>query len=26
MGAFGDQLKDEDVWKVVNYLRSLAKK
>jgi cbb3-type cytochrome c oxidase subunit III len=26
MGAFGDQLKDEDIWKVVNYLRSLAKK
>jgi cbb3-type cytochrome c oxidase subunit III len=26
MGAFGDQLKDEDVWKVVNYIRSLAKK
>jgi cytochrome c oxidase cbb3-type subunit 3 len=26
MGAFGDQLKDDDVWKVVLYLRSLAKK
>jgi cbb3-type cytochrome c oxidase subunit III len=26
MGAFGDQLKDEDIWTVVNYLRSLAKK
>ena len=26
MGAFGDQLKDEEVWNVVNYLRSLAKK
>jgi len=26
MGAFGDQLKDEDVWNVVNYVRSLAKK
>jgi len=26
MGAFGDQLKDEDIWKVVNYIRSLAKK
>jgi cbb3-type cytochrome c oxidase subunit III len=26
MGAFGDQLKDEDIWKVVNYVRSLAKK
>jgi cbb3-type cytochrome c oxidase subunit III len=25
MGAFGDQLKDEDIWKVVNYIRSLAK-
>ncbi len=25
MGAFGDQLKDEDIWKVVNYVRSLAK-
>ena len=21
MGAFGDQLKDEDIWKVVNYIR-----
>jgi copper transport protein len=26
MGAFGDQLKDENIWQVVNYLRSLAKK
>jgi cbb3-type cytochrome c oxidase subunit III len=26
MGAFKDQLKDEDIWKVVNYVRSLAKK
>jgi len=26
MGAFTDQLKDEDIWKVVNYVRSLAKK
>jgi mono/diheme cytochrome c family protein len=26
MGAFGDQLKDEDIWRVVLYLRSLAKK
>jgi mono/diheme cytochrome c family protein len=26
MGAFADQLKDEDVWHVVNYLRSLAAK
>ena len=26
MGAFGDQVKDEDIWKVVNYVRSLAKK
>ena len=25
MGAFGDQLKDEDIWHVVNYVRSLAK-
>jgi mono/diheme cytochrome c family protein len=25
MGAFGDQLKDEEIWKVVNYIRSLAK-
>ena len=25
MGAFGDQLKDEDIWRVVNYIRSLAK-
>jgi cbb3-type cytochrome c oxidase subunit III len=26
MGAFGEQLKDEDIWNVVNYVRSLAKK
>ena len=26
MGAFGDQLKDEEIWTVVNYVRSLAKK
>jgi cytochrome c oxidase cbb3-type subunit 3 len=26
MGAFKDQLKDEDIWNVVNYIRSLAKK
>jgi cbb3-type cytochrome c oxidase subunit III len=26
MGAFGDQLKDEDIWNVMNYIRSLAKK
>jgi cbb3-type cytochrome c oxidase subunit III len=26
MGAFGDQLKDEELWNVVNYVRSLAKK
>jgi mono/diheme cytochrome c family protein len=25
MGAFGDQLKEEEIWKVVNYVRSLAK-
>ena len=26
MIPFGDQLKDTDIWNVVNYLRSLAKK
>jgi len=26
MGAWGDQLKDEEIWQVVNYLRSIAKK
>jgi mono/diheme cytochrome c family protein len=26
MGAWGDQLKDQDIWAVVNYIRSLAKK
>jgi cbb3-type cytochrome c oxidase subunit III len=26
MGAWGDQLKDQDIWNVVNYIRSLAKK
>jgi cbb3-type cytochrome c oxidase subunit III len=26
MGAFGDRLKDPDIWNVVNYVRSLAKK
>ena len=26
MGAFGDQLKDEEIWTVVNYVRSLGKK
>jgi len=26
MGAWGDQLKDPDIWNVVNYVRSLAKK
>jgi cytochrome c oxidase cbb3-type subunit 3 len=26
MGAWGDQLKDPDIWNVVNYIRSLAKK
>ena len=26
MGPFGDQLKDEEIWKVVHYIRSLAKK
>jgi mono/diheme cytochrome c family protein len=25
MGAFKDQLKDEDIWRVVTYIRSLAK-
>jgi cbb3-type cytochrome c oxidase subunit III len=25
MGAWGDQLKDHDIWEVVNYIRSLAK-
>jgi mono/diheme cytochrome c family protein len=26
MGAWGDQLKDPDIWNVVIYIRSLAKK
>ena len=26
MVPFGDQLKDQEIWSVVNYLRSLAKK
>jgi copper transport protein len=26
MGAWGDQLTDQDIWNVVNYIRSLAKK
>jgi cbb3-type cytochrome c oxidase subunit III len=26
MGAWGDQLKDQDIWNVLNYVRSLAKK
>jgi mono/diheme cytochrome c family protein len=26
MVPFGDQIKDTDIWNVVNYLRSLAKK
>ena len=26
MGAWGDQLKDPEIWNVVNYIRSLAKK
>jgi mono/diheme cytochrome c family protein len=26
MGAWGDQLKDQAIWEVVNYIRSLAKK
>jgi mono/diheme cytochrome c family protein len=26
MGPFGDRLKDPDIWNVVNFLRSLAKK
>jgi cytochrome c oxidase cbb3-type subunit 3 len=26
MIGFGDQLKDTDIWNVVNYLRSVAKK
>jgi mono/diheme cytochrome c family protein len=25
MGAFGDQLKDDEIWTVVHYIRSLAK-
>jgi cbb3-type cytochrome c oxidase subunit III len=25
MAAWGDQLKDEEIWNVVNYVRSLAK-
>ena len=26
MGPWGDQIKDEDIWNIVNYVRSLAKK
>ena len=26
MGPWGDSIKDTDIWNVVNYLRSLAKK
>ena len=26
MVPFGDQIKDPDIWNIVNYLRSLAKK
>ena len=26
MIPFGDSIKDEDIWNIVNYLRSLAKK
>ena len=26
MAAWGEQLKDQDIWNVVNYVRSLAKK
>jgi cbb3-type cytochrome c oxidase subunit III len=26
MAAWGDQLKDEEIWNVVNYVKSLAKK
>jgi cbb3-type cytochrome c oxidase subunit III len=26
MGPFGDRLKDPDIWNVLNYVRSLAKK
>ena len=26
MGAWGDRIKDPDIWNVVNYMRSLAKK
>ena len=26
MGPFGERLKDDDVWNIVNYLRSIAKK
>ena len=26
MGAWGDRIKDPDIWNVVNYVRSLAKK
>jgi mono/diheme cytochrome c family protein len=26
MGPFGDRLKDPDIWNIVNFLRSLAKK
>ena len=26
IGAFGEQLQDEDIWKLVHHIRSLAKK
>jgi cbb3-type cytochrome c oxidase subunit III len=26
MGPFGERLKDNDIWNIVNYLRSIAKK
>ena len=26
MGPFGDRIKDPDIWNVVNYVRSMAKK
>jgi hypothetical protein len=26
MGPWGDRLKDPDIWNIVNFLRSIAKK
>jgi hypothetical protein len=26
MGSYAERLKDSDIWNIVNYIRSLAKK